>query len=234
MFIGSGSVMNATQLFDSEVEDKFKALYESQKKAVWFPEEINVQQDMHDRQAMNDKEKEVFKNLIGYFVGTELLVQNVLGDTFYSYIKSPRCKMALSVQMFMEAIHNDFFEMILNSFTLDRDAMYSLANSNPVLLEKRNLVAKAADSISTTGQVDPDTLEGKKKILHAVLINNIVQEGIFFYSAFAMFFAMRETGRMSNICNGIDLVLIDESLHLKMGMEIIFTMLEETPEILHG
>jgi len=231
-FIGSGSVMDATQLFESEVENRFKALYESQKKAVRFPEEINVQQDMHDWMALSEKEKEVFKNLIGYFVGTELLVQNVLGDTFYSYIKSPRAKMALSVQMFMEAIHNDFFEMILNSFSLDRDEMYNRANNNPILLAKRNLVAKAADSISTTGQVDPDTLEGKKAILHAVLINNIVQEGIFFYSAFAMFFSMRDMGKMSNVCNGVDLVLIDESLHLKMGMEIIFTMIEETPEIL--
>jgi ribonucleoside-diphosphate reductase beta chain len=140
--------------------------------------------------------------------------------------------MALSVQMFMEAIHNDFFEMILNSFSLDRDEMYNRANNNSILLAKRNLVAKAADSISTTGHVNPDTLEGKKAILHAVLINNIVQEGIFFYSAFAMFFSMRDMGKMSNVCNGVDLVLIDESLHLKMGMEIIFTMIEENPEIL--
>jgi ribonucleoside-diphosphate reductase beta chain len=47
-----------------------------------------------------------------------------------------------------------------------------------------------------------------------------------------MFFSMRDMGRMSNVCNGVDLVLIDESLHLKMGMEIIFTMIEENPEIL--
>ncbi len=223
--------MDATQLFDSVVEEAFKQLYEQQKKAVWFPEEINVQQDMQDWIAMSEKEKEVFKNLIGYFVGTELLVQNVLGDTFYSYIQSPRAKMALSVQMFMEAIHNDFFEMILNSFSLDRDAMYNRANSNPILLAKRQLVASAADGISV-GNVDADSLEGKKKILMAVLINNIVQEGIFFYSAFAMFFSMRDLGKMSNVCNGVDLVLIDESLHLKMGMEIIFTMLDENPEIM--
>ena len=139
--------------------------------------------------------------------------------------------MALSVQMFMEAIHNDFFEMILNSFSLDRDAMYSRANNNPILLAKRQLVARAADGISV-GSVDADSLAGKKKILMAVLINNIVQEGIFFYSAFAMFFSMRDLGKMSNVCNGVDLVLIDESLHLKMGMEIIFTMLEENPEIM--
>ncbi len=231
-FIGSGSVMDATQLFDSTVENAFQKLYEDQKKAVWFPEEINVQQDMQDFRDLSEKELFIFKNLIGYFVGSELLVQNVLGDTFYSYIKSPRCKMALSVQMFMEAIHNDYFEMILNTFSLDREEIYHIADTNPVIMKKRKLVANAADSISTTGHVDPDTLEGKKAILHAVLINNIVQEGIFFYSAFAAFFSMRDMGKFSNVCNGVDLVLIDESMHLKMGMEIIFTMIGETPEIL--
>lgn len=43
---------------------------------------------------------------------------------------------------------------------------------------------------------------------------------------------MRDIGKFSNVCNGVDLVLIDESMHLKMGMEIIFAMLQETPEIL--
>ncbi len=231
-FIGSGSVMDATQLFESTVENAFQKLYEDQKKAVWFPEEINVQQDMQDFRDLSEKELYVFKNLIGYFVWSELLVQNVLGDTFYSYIKSPRCKMALSVQMFMEAIHNDYFEMILNTFSLNRDEIYHIADTNPIISKKRHLVADAADSISTTGHVNPDTLEGKKSILHAVLINNIVQEGIFFYSAFAIFFSMRDMGKFSNVCNGVDLVLIDESMHLKMGMEIIFAMIGETPEIL--
>jgi ribonucleoside-diphosphate reductase beta chain len=121
-------------------------------------------------------------------------VQNVLGDTFYSHIASPRAKMALSAQMFMEAIHNDFFEMVLNSFNMDQEAMYKIADDNEVLRKKRHLVANAADSISETyGKIDADTLEGKKAILNAILINNIIQEGIFFYSAFAIFFAMRET-----------------------------------------
>jgi ribonucleotide reductase beta subunit family protein with ferritin-like domain len=37
---------------------------------------------------------------------------------------------------------------------------------------------------------------------------------------------------MKNVSNGIDLVLIDESLHLKMGMEMIFAILQQSPEIM--
>lgn len=60
--------MDATQLFESEVENAFQKLYEDQKRAVWFPEEINVQQDMHDFQSLSERELFVFKNLVGYFV----------------------------------------------------------------------------------------------------------------------------------------------------------------------
>jgi ribonucleoside-diphosphate reductase beta chain len=42
---------------------------------------------------------------------------------------------------------------------------------------------------------------------------------------------MRETGKMTNICNGVDLVLIDESFHMKLGVEMIITLLEENPDI---
>lgn len=71
----------------------------------------------------------------------------------------------------------------------------------------------------------------KKSILHAILLSSIIQEGIFFYSAFALFLAFREMGKMKNFCNGVDLVLIDESFHLKLGMELILAILEESPEI---
>jgi ribonucleoside-diphosphate reductase beta chain len=217
---------------DNEVS-VFKQLYTDQKKAIRFPEEINVQLDLVDYKSMTEDELVLFKELVWYFVTSELLVQNVLGESFYPYIVDPRAKMAMTVQMFMEDIHSDFFEMILNTFNMNRDEIYNKSINNPIMQRKQNMVAKAANLISVSnGGVNPDTLEGKKQILNAILVNNIVQEGIFFYSAFALYFAIRETGKMKNICNGIDLVLIDESFHLKLGIELILTILEESPEIL--
>ncbi|HMT27149.1 MAG TPA: ribonucleotide-diphosphate reductase subunit beta, partial [Candidatus Absconditabacterales bacterium] len=162
-------------------------------------------------------------------------VQNVLGESFYPYIVNPKAKMAMTIQMFMEDIHSDFFEMVLNTFSMDREAMYEKTKTNPALKAKQEVVAKAADFISVSNRentIDPDTIEGKKAILHAILINNIIQEGTFFYSAFALFFAMRESGKMKNVTNGIDLIMIDESLHLKLGVEMILGVIEENPIIL--
>ena len=212
--------------------DVFKQLHTKQKQAIRFPEEINIWLDLVDYKSLGDKERSLFHELVGYFVTSELLVQNVLGEAFYPYIMSPTAKEAMTIQMFMEVIHSDFFEIVLNTFNMDRDKLYNTTLTNPILKAKQEMVAKAADLISIShGWVDPDSLEGKKQILHAILLSSIVQEGIFFYSAFALFLWMRETGKMRNVCNGIDLVLIDESLHLKMWIELILAILEENPEI---
>lgn len=224
-------VLDGTKL--SRRHSVFKDLYTKQKQAVWFPEEINVQIDVNDYHKLSNDEKTLFHQLVAYFTTTELIVQNVLWESFYPYVIDPRAKMAMTVQMFMEDIHSDFFEMILNSFSLDHEALYAIAENNPIIKQKQEMVAHYANAISVSnGGVDPDTLEGKRSILMAILINNIIQEGTWFYSGFALFFAMREKGLMKNVCNGIDLVLIDESFHLKMGVEMILTMIEETPELL--
>ncbi|EDP73813.1 ribonucleotide-diphosphate reductase subunit beta, partial [Hydrogenivirga sp. 128-5-R1-1] len=44
-------------------------------------------------------------------------------------------------------------------------------------------------------------------------------------------FAMKDTGKMKNVVSGVELVLIDESLHLQNGIEAILTIIEENPEI---
>src|SRR5699024_12195973 len=79
--------------------------------------------------------------------------------------------------------------------------------------------------------IDPNTLAGQKQVLRAILLNNIILEGIFFYSTFAHFFALKDMAKMKNVVSGVELVLIDESLHLQNGIEAILIMLEENPEI---
>jgi len=76
------------------------------------------------------------------------LVQNIIGESFFPYIKDPRAKQAMTAQMFMEDIHSDFFEMIINTFSMDRDAVYNMTTTNSLLRKKQEWVAAAADVIS--------------------------------------------------------------------------------------
>ncbi len=228
--IGKTSVRDNIRLSENPRYPIFKELYTKQKKAVWFPEELNIQQDVLDYKSLSPTEKDLFDSAVGYFASSELLVQNVVGNGFFPVLTDPYAKMSFSTQMFMENIHSDFFEIILNSFDMDRKRIYNITLEDKLLKEKQELIVRAVDRI-TYGKADPDTIEGKKQILTSILLNNIIQEGLFFYSAFAHFFAMKDTGKMKNVVSGVELILIDESLHLQNGIEAILTMVEENPEI---
>ena len=230
-FIGKTSVRDNIVISDDPRYPIFKELYTKQKKAVWFPEELNIQQDVLDYKSLSPTEKDIFDTSVGYFASSELLVQNVLVNGFFPLLIDPYVKMSFTTQMFMENIHSDFFEIIMNSFDMDRQKMYNITKDDKILKEKQEVIIREVDKL-TYGRGDPYSLEGKKQILKCILLNNIVQEGIFFYSSFAHFFAMKETGKMKNVVSGVELVLIDESLHLQNGIEAILIILEETPEIL--
>lgn len=227
---GKTSVRDNIKLTEDPSYPIFKELYEKQKKAVWFPEELNIQQDVLDYNSLSRDEKELFDTAVGYFCSSELLVQNVLVNSFFPLLTDPHAKMSFSTQLFMENIHSDFFEIVLQSFGMDRDKMYEVAFDDPILRKKQSLIVEEIDMISH-GRIDPDTLEGQKQLLLAILLNNIVMEGIFFYSSFAYFFALKDMGKMKNVVSGVELVLIDESLHLQNGIEAILIILDENPGI---
>ncbi|HPG41791.1 MAG TPA: ribonucleotide-diphosphate reductase subunit beta [bacterium] len=228
--IGKTSVRDNIIISDNPRYPIFKELYIKQKKAIWFPEELNIQQDVLDYKALTPVEKEVFDMAVGYFSSSELLVGNVLVNGFFPLLIDPYAKMSFTTQMFVENIHSDFFESIMQSFAMDRDKLYRITQTDPLLYKKQDIIIREVDKL-TYGKGDPYTVAGRKLILKSILLNNIVMEGIFFYSTFAHFFAMKDTGKMKNVVSGVELVLIDESLHLQNGIEAILILLDETPEI---
>jgi ribonucleoside-diphosphate reductase beta chain len=228
--IGQTSVRENIKLSENPEYPVFRQLYQKQKKAIWFPEELNIQQDTLDYHNLLPDEKDLFDTAVGYFCSSELLVQNVLVNTFFPMLTDPHAKMSFSTQLFMENIHSDFFEIVLQTFSMDRKKMYDVAFSDPYLLKKQDLIVNEIDQISY-GKINPESLQGQKQVLKAILLNNIILEGIFFYSSFAHFFALKDMGKMKNVVSGVELVLIDESLHLQNGIEAILIMLDENPQI---
>src|SRR3989338_8865443 len=83
----------------------------------------------------------------------------------------------------------------------------------------------------TKNQLDINTLAGKKDFVRNLVATNIIMEGIWFYSGFMVGLSFRQRNLMRNFGSLIDWVLRDESLHLKFGINLILTILEEYPEV---
>ena len=60
---------------------------------------------------------------------------------------------------------------------------------------------------------------------------NVILEGIWFYSGFMVALSFRQRNLLRNFGSLVDWIVRDESLHLKFGMNLILTVLEENEDL---
>ncbi len=84
----------------------------------------------------------------------------------------------------------------------------------------------------TDSSLDITSAEGKKDFVRNLVATNLVMEGIWFYSGFMVVLSFRQRNQLKNFSSMINWVIRDESLHLKFGINLVHTVLEENPEIL--
>src|SRR5690606_37897786 len=72
---------------------------------------------------------------------------------------------------------------------------------------------------------------GKQDFVRNLVAYNVILEGIWFYSGFMVALSFRQRNLLRNFGSLIDWIVRDESLHLKFGINLILTVLEENPEI---
>ncbi len=213
---------------------KYKWAYDLYNQAVrntWFPHEIALGEDLADWKNMTEDERHAVKFLMAFFNPAELIVNRSLALGVYPYLKSPECHLYLAKQMFEEANHCVSFEYVLQTFPFDRETIFNLHLDTPSMIVKENYINKYLKRM-TEETLDIDTVEGKKDFVRNLVATNVVMEGIWFYSGFMVALSFRQRNQLRNFGSMINWVLRDESLHLKFGINLIHTILEENPDLL--
>jgi len=100
----------------------------------------------------------------------------------------------------------------------------------PSIKNKEDFIAKYLTRM-TESSLDIESLAGKREFVKNLIAYNIVMEGIWFYSGFMVALSFRQKQKLKNFGSMIDWVVRDESLHLKFGINLVLTILEENPEI---
>ena len=79
--------------------------YKDHVSVFWTPEEIDLAKDMKDWVRLNEKEQHFIKNVLGFFAGSDGIIQENIAARFMSEIQIPEARQFYSVQLMMEAIH---------------------------------------------------------------------------------------------------------------------------------
>lgn len=205
-------------------------LYNQAVANTWFPNEIQLGQDLADWKKMSDEERHALEFLMSYFNPNELLVNKALAFGVYPYVNAAECHLYLAKQMWEEANHCMSFEYVLETFPIDRDKAYAAHVETPSMARKEEFETKFIKRM-TEETLDITTTEGKKDFIRNMIAYNIILEGIWFYSGFMVALSFRQRNLLRNFGSLIDWVVRDESLHLKFGINLILTVLEENEDL---
>ncbi len=205
-------------------------LYDQAVANTWFPNEIQLGEDLSDFRKMTDEEKHAVTYLMSYFNPNELLVNKALAFGVYPYINAPETHIYLAKQMWEEANHCMSFEYVLETFPIDREQAYASHVTVPSMAAKEEFQVAFIKRM-TEETLDITTTEGKKDFIRNLVAYNIILEGIWFYSGFMVALSFRQRNLLRNFGSLMDWVIRDESLHLQFGINLILTVLEENEDL---
>ena len=205
-------------------------LYDQAVANTWFPNEIQLGEDIADFKKMTDEEQHALTFLMSFFNPSELIVNKALAFGVYPYVNAPEAHLYLAKQMWEEANHCMSFEYVLETFPVDRETIYAQHVESPTISAKEDFETKYIKRM-TEATLDITTTEGKQDFVRNLIAYNIIMEGIWFYSGFMVALSFRQRNLLRNYGSLIDWVVRDESLHLKFGINLILTVLEENPDI---
>jgi len=205
-------------------------LYEQAVANTWFPHEVQLGEDLADFARMTEEEKHAVTFLMSYFNPNELLVNKALAFGVYPYVNAPEAHLYLAKQMWEEANHCVAFEYVLETFPIDRTAAYAAHVETPSMAAKEAFEVRYLTRM-TERTLDITTLDGKRDFVRNLVAYNVILEGIWFYSGFMVALSFRQRNLLRNFGSLIDWVVRDESLHLKFGISLVLTVLEENPEL---
>lgn len=231
---------NAGQLLGTGISEglllkpiRYDWAYELYNQAVantWFPHEVQLGEDLADFQRMSDEERHAVTFLMSYFNPNELLVNKALAFGVYPYINAPEAHLYLAKQMWEEANHCVAFEYVLETFPIDREEAYSAHVDIPSMAAKEEFEVRFIQRM-TEQTLDIKTTEGKQDFVRNLVAYNVILEGIWFYSGFMVALSFRQRNLLRNFGALVDWIVRDESLHLKFGINLIHTVLEENPDL---
>lgn len=205
-------------------------LYDQAVANTWFPNEIQLAQDLSDWEKMTEEEKHAVTYLMGYFNPNELLVNKALAFGVYPYVNAAEAHLYLAKQMWEEANHCMAFEYMLETFPIDREKAYNSHVDVDSMRIKEQFETKYIKRM-TSDTLDITTTEGKKDFVRNLIAYNIILEGIWFYSGFMVALSFRQRNLLRNFGSMMDWIIRDESLHLKFGINLILTVLEENEDL---
>jgi ribonucleoside-diphosphate reductase beta chain len=208
-------------------EGFFDAMYSNS----WHPAEVNLNEDaaMWKSETLSPIEKELFARSLSFISNLDTVQTYSLMHALSRQFTAPEIQILMVRQTFEETIHVLSYNRMIEMLGLDPEDTYGRYRKDQELKNKLDFISNSINIV-----MDKDfktgTLENNK-IFAEALVNNIMLEGLQFYSSFIQFYALARNGKMLNSARMIGLINRDEATHCALVTQIFNLLMQENPQI---
>lgn len=197
---------------------KYPEIYQMYKTAVsafWQVEEIDLSKDINDwENKLSDNERLYIENVLAFFAASDGIVDENLITRFYNDVKVPEARAFYTFQMAIETCHSEMYSLMIDTFIKDakkKELLFDAIHTIPAIKKK---------AVWTEKWMEDNNLPFSMRLIAFAAV-----EGIFFSSAFASIYWLKERNLMPGLCSSNVLISKDESMHTEFAI-LLYSLLK--------
>jgi len=183
--------------------------YQKHKASFWFPQEIDLQQDLSHWINLSENERFFIKHILAFFAASDGIVNENLVHNFYNEVQYPEARAYYAIQIAIETIHSETYRLLIETYVSEREEQQSLfkaIDTFPAIKKKADWALKWTDK--------------NKASFTERLIAFVAVEGIFFSGSFCSIFWLKKKGLMPCLTFSNELISRDEGLHCDFAINL--------------
>jgi ribonucleoside-diphosphate reductase beta chain len=196
---------NRFVMFPIQYPDIYQKYLDAQS-TFWTAEEIDLSADEKDWSKLTKDEQYFIKHIIGFFAGSDGIVNENLANRFQREIEIPEARAFYTYQSYNETIHSITYSLLIDTYVKNPEEKHRILNS----IEHIPCVAQKA-------QWAYKWIENQEVSFATRLIAFAIVEGIFFSGSFCAIYWLKKRGLMHGLTFSNELISRDEGLHCEFA-----------------
>jgi ribonucleoside-diphosphate reductase beta chain len=192
-------------LFPIQNEDIFKS-YKNLVSLRWIAEEVDTSKDLKDFNLLSPNEQHFIKCILGFFAGSDGIINENLALNFCYEIQVPEAKAFYTEQLSNETVHSETYCRLIEALISDKKERIKILQS----IRTMPFVARKA-------QWAMNYMDSKRANFATRMMAFAVVEGVFFSGAFCAIYWFKQRGIMHGLTTSNELISRDEGLHTEFA-----------------
>merc|ERR1712020_351820 len=192
-------------------------MYKKAQASFWTVEEVDLQWDLRDWDALKPDEKHFISHVLAFFAASDGIVNENLVERFMQEIQIPEARCFYGFQIAIENIHSEMYSQLIATYIKEkseRDRLFNAIENFPAIKKKADWALR---------WINANNASYAERVIAFASV-----EGIFFSGSFASIFWLKKRGLMPGLTFSNELISRDEGLHTDFAC-LMFHHLKNKP-----